>query len=83
MSDLKTLKEFGIINSLKRENIRSPLLKVNPDSDLSLLIKIMWGDRDNTVGTISAWECTQTNIMVKKIFTDTTTVNDVDMKLYK
>lgn len=59
------------------------LLKVNPDSDLSLLIKIVWGDKNNTVGIISAWECTQTNIMVKKIFTDTTTVDDADMKLYK
>ena len=57
------------------------LLKVDPDSNQALVLKVVWANGE--VGLVSAWETIHANILVKKIFDTDTTVLDVSIRLYK
>jgi len=59
------------------------IIKVNPDSDMNADIRVLWGDKNMTEITIKAWETLTSNILVCKIFSTGTTVDDADIKCYK
>jgi len=75
------------LNSVKGDEI-TPLevpciIKVNPSSDMELDIRVIWGDKKNTEVIIKAWETLTSNILVKKVFSTDTDVEDTNIRFYK